>query len=132
MDFTDGSTEKRQSHRQAREGRYTALPKDTPALAPGASVGTMWRAVPGRKSKFTDSFSNKPKLKINVLKVLLNFLHYDSIKLRGSLPIGSSSKNQPRIYPAGTMSLIHANFSFPFRENSRNSRQKNCQLLLKG
>jgi hypothetical protein len=27
--------------------RTLALPKDTPALAPGASVGMMWRAVPG-------------------------------------------------------------------------------------
>ena len=40
------------------------------------------------------------------------------------LPVGSRCKNQPRIYPSGTMSRIGANFSFTIRENSRNSWQE--------
>jgi hypothetical protein len=54
--------------------RMTALKKGN-CTAKHAKVATLpWRAVPGRKTKFTDSFSTKSESKIKYLKTLLNFL----------------------------------------------------------
>jgi hypothetical protein len=44
---------------------------------------------------------------------------------KGALPfLTGKAKPLPRIYPTGTMTRIHADFSLTIRENQRNLRQK--------